>query len=152
MRLPLLRDAMLKHDDSLSLRYFSDVKQAVGDIHANLREILVNFRVSMDPQGLLPTLKDMADGFKNRTGIELEFKCEAHDLGLSAEQELQVFHIIQEALAMCRHAQARHACLSIGSVGGRLEMMIEDDGLGVSALTQAQTQPRRRRPTSVWPS
>lgn len=32
MRLPLLNDAMLAHDDPRSLKYFSDVKKAVGEV------------------------------------------------------------------------------------------------------------------------
>lgn len=138
MRLPLLQDAMLQHDDALSMRYFSDVKRAVADIHANLRDILANFRVSMDAHGLLPALKGMADGFKSRTGIDLAFRCDAASLDLSADQEVQVFHIVQEALAnIGRHSMARHASLSIGYRGQQLEVVIEDDGRGVAVAGQA---------------
>jgi len=137
MRLPLLHDAMLAHDDQRSLRYFSDVKQAVGSVHANLREIMTNFRAGMDPQGLLHALKGIADEFSHRTGITLECVCEVPDLGLSVEQEVQVFHIVQEALAnISRHAQARLARLSVRREGGQLEFLIEDDGRG---LAQGET-------------
>lgn len=133
MRLPLLQDAMLKHDDPLSMRYFSDVKRAVADVHANLREILTNFRTSMDPQGLLPSLKGMADGFEGQTGIELTFQSDVSKLDLSADQEVQVFHIVQEALAnIGRHSMARHASLRIGYKEQELEVLIEDDGRGVT--------------------
>lgn len=137
MRLPLLHDAMLQHDDAQSMRYFSDVKRAVGDIHASLREIMVNFRASMDPQGLLPALKGLADGFHHRTGIELAFTCDTPDLGLAVEQEVQIFHIVQEALAnVGRHAHARNVCLSIEQRAGQLEVLVEDDGQGLSADLQ----------------
>jgi two-component system nitrate/nitrite sensor histidine kinase NarX len=133
MRLPLLHDAMLEHDDQRSLRYFSDVKQAVGSVHANLREIMTNFRAGMDPQGLLHALKGIADEFSHRTGIALECVCEVPDLGLSVEQEVQVFHIVQEALAnITRHAQARQARLSVRREGRQLEVLIEDDGRGLA--------------------
>jgi two-component system, NarL family, nitrate/nitrite sensor histidine kinase NarX len=133
MRLPLLHDAMLEHDDQRSLRYFSDVEQAVGNVHANLREIMTNFRAGMDPQGLLHALRGIAGEFQHRTGIALEFVCDAPDLGLSVEQEVQVFHIVQEALAnISRHAQARQARLSVRRTDQQLEFLIEDDGRGLA--------------------
>ena len=133
MRLPLLHDAMLEHDDERSLRYFADVKQAVGSVHANLREIMTNFRAGMDPQGLLHALKGIAEEFTHRTGMALEWVCDVPDLGLSVEQEVQVFHIVQEALAnISRHAQARQARLSVRRGDGQLEILIEDDGRGLA--------------------
>lgn len=136
MRLPLLQDAFLRHDDALSMKYFSDVEQAMGSIHANLREILTNFRTVMDPQGLLHALKGMVEDFKGRTGIVLECVCETLDLALSMEQEVQVFHIVQEALAnVGRHAQARRAWLTFRHDRGRLEILIEDDGRGLACTS-----------------
>ena len=44
MRLPLLHDAMLPHDDARALRYHADLRQAVSEAHASLREILTHFR------------------------------------------------------------------------------------------------------------
>src|SRR5665647_3342833 len=82
MRLPLLSDAILAHDDQKSLKYFSDVKSAVCEVHDNLREVMTYFRTRMDPMGLLHALQGLADGFFNRTGIELELKNLAPKLDL----------------------------------------------------------------------
>ena len=55
-------------------------------------------------------------------------------LGLNDEQEIQVFHIVQEALAnTAKHSMARHAFISISKCTDGLEFCIEDDGLGVPA-------------------
>ena len=138
MRLPLLHDAMLAHDDPSSLKYFSDVKSAVGEVHDNLREVMTYFRTRMDPLGLLHALQGIADGFFNRTGITLEFKSSAQNLNLTDEQEVQVFHIIQEALAnIAKHSMARRAMVAIDKTSQRLEFLIEDDGLGMSAPSVA---------------
>lgn len=134
MRLPLLQDAMARHDDVKANQYFSDVEQAVGSIHTDLRDIMANFRTSMAPQGLLPALRELSDTFSQRSGIELAFDSNATELGLSVEQEVQIFHIVQEALAnVLRHAQARHAWLSLQQLDGRLEVRVRDDGRGPTA-------------------
>ena len=63
MRLPLLNKAMLAHDDRSSVKYFDDVKLAVGEVHHNLREVMTYFRTRMDPLGLLHALQGIADGY-----------------------------------------------------------------------------------------
>ncbi|MEI8324986.1 MAG: ATP-binding protein [Betaproteobacteria bacterium] len=134
MRLPLLSEAMLAHDDARSTKYFADVKKAVGEVHHNLREVMTYFRTRMDPLGLLHALHGVADGFFDRTGIALEVRNSAQNLRLSDEQEVQVFHIVQEALAnIAKHSQAHHALLRIDRTAERLEFLIEDDGLGLTA-------------------
>ena len=135
MRLPLLQDAMQAHDDTLSQKYFADVEQAMGSIQCNLREILTNFRVAMDPQGLLHAVQVLATEFRQRAGIPLQLQCEVPELGLTSEQEVQVFHIVQEALAnVGRHAQAQQAWLTLSHRGSHLDVRVEDDGRGVAAL------------------
>lgn len=135
MRLPLLQDAMQAHDDALAQKYFADVEQAMGSIQCNLREILTNFRAAMDPQGLLHALRGLAAEFGKRAGYPLQLQCEAADLGLSVEQEVQVFHIVQEALAnVCRHAQASEAWLTLAHRGTHLDVRVEDNGRGVGAM------------------
>lgn len=132
MRLPLLQDAMRAHDDGLSQKYFDDVEQAVGCIQTNLREIMTNFRTAMDPQGLLHAVQGLATEFRQRAGIALQLQCEVSDLGLSVEQEVQVFHIVQEALAnIGRHAGAQQAWLTLSHSGSHLDVRVEDDGRGL---------------------
>ena len=132
MRLPLLSDAILAHDDQKSLKYFSDVKSAVGEVHDNLREVMTYFRTRMDPMGLLHALQGIADGFFNRTGIALELRNSIQNLNLTDRQEVQVFHIVQEALAnIAKYSMARHAVVTIDKSRQGLEFLIEDDGLGM---------------------
>lgn len=138
MRLPLLSDAMLCHDDARALKYFSDVKKAVGEVHDNLREVMTYFRTRMDPLGLLHALQGIADGFFDRTGIALELRNSDPDLKLTDQQELQVFHIVQEALAnVSKYSMARSAAVTINKLPQGLEFLIEDDGLGIAATDGA---------------
>ena len=132
MRLPLLNESMLAHDDQRSLKYLSDVKQGVGEVHDKLREVMTYFRTRMDPLGLLHALQGVADGYFDRVGISLEIRNSVHSLNLTDEQEVQVFYIVQEALAnIAKHSMARRAIVSIARDQKHLEFRIEDDGLGM---------------------
>ena len=134
MRLPLLNDAMLAHDDVHSIKYLSDVKKAVGEVHDNLREVMTYFRTRMDPLGLLHALQGLVQAYQDRTGIALELRNSAQNLHLTDEQEVQVFHIIQEALAnIAKHSMAKRALVAIDRTPEQLEFLIEDDGLGLTA-------------------
>jgi two-component system nitrate/nitrite sensor histidine kinase NarX len=134
MRLPLLNAAMLAHDDLNSVKYFTDVRNGVTEVHHNLREVMTYFRARMDPLGLMHAINGIAQGFFDRTGIQLEVKNQARNLGLSEEQEIQVFHIVQEALAnTAKHSMARHAVVAIDKTAAGLEFLVEDDGLGMAA-------------------
>jgi two-component system nitrate/nitrite sensor histidine kinase NarX len=136
MRLPLLDDAIRAHDEAGSLKYCADLRRAVGEAHASLREILTLFRTRMDPQGLVHALRGITNSFKDRTGIALEFCNQVDALELSVEQEVQVFHIAQEALAnIAKHSLARQARLVIDRTPGRIEMVVEDDGSGLAAMS-----------------
>jgi two-component system nitrate/nitrite sensor histidine kinase NarX len=132
MRLPLLHEAVLEHDDQRSLKYLSDVKNGVGEVHDKLREVMTYFRARMDPLGLLHALQRVADGYFDRVGISLEIRNSVPSLNLSDEQEVQVFYIIQEALAnIAKHSMARSALVSIRQDAESLEFLVEDDGLGM---------------------
>ncbi len=134
MRLPLLQDALQQHDEPRALRYHADLRQAVSDAHASLREILTHYRTRMDPKGLLHALQALQAGHRERTGIELVLDHRVARLKLSVEQELQVFHVVQEALAnVAKHSHAHRAWVRIEAGERQLEIVVEDDGEGLHA-------------------
>lgn len=132
MRLPLLGDAILAHDDIKAQKYLADLRTAVTEVHDNLREVMTYFRTRMDPLGLVHALATVADSFYAKHAISLEIRNKVANLDLGDEQEVQVFYIIQEALAnIAKHSMARHAAVVISSTPDVLEFLIEDDGLGM---------------------
>ena len=137
MRMSLLAKAVTEHDEAHSLKYVSDVNQALAGAYTSLRELLTHFRSRMDPQGLLYALSATASTYYEKTGVKLEFKNEVPELTLPVEQELQVFHIVNEALAnVSRHSGARHARVVLSRDDGFYDLTVEDDGLGI-AVPQA---------------
>ena len=133
MRMSLLQDAMLQHDELRSFKYMGDVNQALGSAYSSLREILTHFRNRMDPQGLVHAFQATVDDFHSKTGIQLDFVNHAPDLDLTLDQEVQVFHIVQEALAnITKHSHARHARLVLDKQDWRYEITIADDGAGIT--------------------
>lgn len=135
MRLPLLQQAIEEGSAAQALRYVGDVRGAVGQAHASLREILTHYRAPIDPKGLLHALADCAREFPQRTGVALEVVNRAGAIALSAEQEAQAFHVVREALAnVAQHARAHRAWLWLDARDGEVEIVVEDDGAGTGPV------------------
>lgn len=133
MRMPLLEDAVRGGDRVQAEAYIGDIRGTLRQAHASVRGIITHLRAPMDPRGLLPALDASVSHFRRSSGTELDMVNELADLGLSPEQEAQVFHIVQEALAnVARHAGAQHAWLQIGPArAGGLRIVVDDDGSGL---------------------
>lgn len=137
MRLPLLQDAMAERNEPQALRYLGDVREAVGEVHASLREIVTHFRTRMDPRGLTHALDAVVARFRQRSDIELSYVNAAAGLKLSTAVEADLLHIAQEALVNIeRHSRARHAWLTFETAPGGFEIRIEDDGVGPAAADE----------------
>ncbi|MEI2737702.1 MAG: hypothetical protein V9F01_02840, partial [Chitinophagaceae bacterium] len=99
-----------------------------------LRELITYFRSQMDPQGLVHALQATAETFFDRTGVAMEFVNRTADCCVAPEREVEVFHIVQEALAnvgQSRRGEARHASIA-GSAPAR-------------GISQVSRRGRRRR-------
>ncbi len=106
---------------------------ALVDANASLRELLANFRSRMDQRGLVPAIADMVVNFKEETGIAAFFHNECNELVLTPAQEIQIFRIIQEALANIRkHSNALNTRIMLKTDDNdSYQLLIEDDGLGM---------------------
>lgn len=134
MRMSLMRDAIHRADHAKADKYCSDVDETLDNSQRRLRELITYFRSRMDPQGLLHALTETSERFLDRTGIALEFDNRVPDMCVAPEREIEVFHIVQEALAnICRHAHAKHARLVLARDGDGYVITIEDDGVGLAA-------------------
>lgn len=140
MRLPLLRDAVANRDEARSNKYVNDLGQALDSAYTELRELLTQFRNRMDSRGLLPALYDIVGNFYDKTGITIDFHNQAPDINLSPDQEVQVYHIVREALNnVSKHSRANHVKLSIDIWKNRYVISVEDNGIGISGKVSTES-------------
>ena len=137
MRMSLLSDAIRQRDELRAFKYWGDVDDSLTNAHRRLRELITYFRSRMDPQGLVHALAETADGFFDRTGVTLTFENRVPGFCLPADREVEIFHIVQEALAnVCRHARARRVELRLDRAGSGYEVAVVDDGVGMGAYPE----------------
>jgi two-component system nitrate/nitrite sensor histidine kinase NarX len=134
MRLAFLSEAIRAGDDPLAQKYLADVEQGMDSAYGRLRELLTHFRDRMDPRGLVPALRDLVEGFGAQTGIHAEFHNRGPEPELTPEQELHVYHVVQEALTnAAKHARAKNIHVVMDLAGDQHVITVQDDGTGIGA-------------------
>ena len=132
MRLTVLNEAMGDGDQERANRYLGDVEEAVDMAYSELRNLITQFRDRIDPRGLVPALQEMVESFRQKANADVDFLNVAQDVVLTPEEEIQVFHIIQESLYnVCKHARARHVVVTLDLHEGEYVVNVADDGVGL---------------------
>lgn len=88
----------------------------------------------LDDFGLLPAVEWMAENFRKKTSIP----CTVESVGMTGKLddhiESAVFRVVQEGLSNIeRHAHARNARILFERTDNQLDVMIQDDGIGMAA-------------------
>jgi two-component system nitrate/nitrite sensor histidine kinase NarX len=134
MRLSVLNEAFADGDQDRANRYLGDVEEAVDMAYSELRNLITQFRDRIDPRGLVPALQEMAESFSKKANADVDFLNVAQDVVLTPEEEIQVFHIIQEALYnICKHSRARHVVVTLDLHENQYVVNVADDGVGLNA-------------------
>jgi len=131
MRTSLLLEAIRTHNELMVTKYAHDMDEALENSQKTVRELITDFRCSIDPSGLLHALKSLTEKFRIRNEIQLEYVNNVAHFELPIEFEIQISHIVQEALAnIATHSGATHARLTVDHTGDYYVFNIEDNGSG----------------------
>jgi signal transduction histidine kinase len=105
--------------------------------YVDVREAILGLRSPIEPgQGLGAAVEGYARrvAADSRFVLDVDISSEARGLRLDVETEAQAYRIVQEALTNVRkHASARRVRVSMSVVGDRLELLVDDDGRGLTA-------------------
>ncbi|MDE2118492.1 MAG: hypothetical protein KGJ19_07840, partial [Betaproteobacteria bacterium] len=139
MRTSLLIESMRARNELMAAKYAHDIDEALESGQKAVRELIADFRCTMDPSGLLHALQTLTEQFCHRNDIALEYVNRAADLELPLEHEIQVYHIVQEALAnIATHSGATHARLIVDYIRDYYVFTIEDNGRGGETFTPVE--------------
>ena len=125
-------------EDSLARDARSEVAEVVARIHEgvqesydDVRELLVHFRARVkQEEDIGVALERMLVRFGGQSGLVTGFTDSGTGVPLQAESQLQVLHILQEALSNVRkHAGATHVELAVRRDAG-YRFTVTDDGCG----------------------
>ena len=106
------------------------VHESLGDV----RELLVHFRTRTNAEDIVPALKTTLLKFEHQTGLATHLEIdEGEGLPLPADVQVQVLHVVQEALSNIRkHADAREVWVEVQQTP-QWRVEVRDDGRGFEA-------------------
>jgi PAS domain S-box-containing protein len=109
-----------------------DMRALIEDTTISVREICAELHPPvLDRGGLLAVVRSYAEQFARRTGLLVQVLCDHGEVRLSADLELALFRIVQEALTnSAKHAHAREITVQMQLEGPPLTLCITDDGIG----------------------
>jgi signal transduction histidine kinase len=98
----------------------------------DVRRLAVELRPkALDDFGLVPALDRLTSAFAEQTGIAADLESRLPETRLPSEIETVLYRVVQEALThVVKHAQAEHVSVLLHVKGGRVAVVIEDDGRG----------------------
>ena len=135
IQVQLLRDAVRRQDAAAIDRVVGELDTGVRESYADVRELLVHFRTRTNEEDIEPALRTTLSKFEHQTGLAVRLETEGHGVALAPDVQVQVLHILQEALSNVRkHAGARHVILRVARTPcWRFE--VQDDGHGFDAAS-----------------
>ncbi|MBL8305055.1 MAG: type IV pili methyl-accepting chemotaxis transducer N-terminal domain-containing protein [Rubrivivax sp.] len=133
----LLRDALKRADAPRVERTLSELDAGIRESLADVRELLLHFRTRTNREDIALALRTTLTKFEHQTGLPTHLSVSGHALPLDADVQVQVLHVVQEALSNVRkHAQAREVWVEVQQ-GPAWRVAVRDDGCGFAAAGAA---------------
>ncbi len=137
IQVQLMRDAIAKNDPREVDHVLGEIDLGVRESYGDVRELLMHFRTRANAEDILPALMTTLRKFEHQTGLKADLQMSGQGLPLGPDTQIQVLHIIQEALSNVRkHARAGQVWLDVQQQP-RWRLELRDDGIGFSTDTGA---------------
>jgi two-component system nitrate/nitrite sensor histidine kinase NarX len=114
IQVALLKEAAQRQDAAAIGRTVGELEAGVKESYADVRELLLHFRTRASSEDILAALRTTLQKFEHQSGVHAVLRSEGHGLPLPADVQIQVLHVVQEALSNIRkHARASEVSVSV---------------------------------------
>ena len=130
IQVQLMRDAVCSGNPDEMHEILEEIDTGVRESYGDVRELLLHFRTRTNSEDIEPALATTLRKFEHQSGVHTSLSIEGQGIPLFPDAQIQVLHIVQEALSNVRkHAQASHVSLKVQQQPAwRFE--VRDDGVG----------------------
>ncbi|ALM20212.1 hypothetical protein AAT17_02575 [Nonlabens sp. MIC269] len=117
--------------------YFDRTEQLLNDTYEKIRQMShKRFTGVLASKGLIPSVESLAQKISQSKELDVEVIHYGLDTTLENSLELLIFRIIQELLNnIIKHAQASEAFINLTAYEDHLNIMIEDNGIGMNVVS-----------------
>ncbi len=138
MRLGELGGAMRDEDTSRQIAELRElVNQSVGDIRSLTFELSSPLLYEL---GLEAALQALTEQIEESHGIPCSFDTDAAPKPLTDDSNVVLYHVVRELLFnVVKHSEARRAGVKVRAGEDRIEITVEDDGVGIDTTGFGET-------------
>lgn len=127
----LLRAAVQRGDAPALAQVLDELDAGVRESYGDVRELLLHFRTRTDAQDIEHALRTTLTKFEHHSGLRARLSMTGQGLPLDADVQVQVLHVVQEALSNVRkHARASQVWVEVQQ-SPRWRFEVRDDGIGL---------------------
>ncbi len=135
----LLRDALAEGRAHEVNEAVTEIDAGVRECYGDVRELLLHFRTRASAEDIGPALQTTLRKFEHQTGMRTSLALSGAGLPLPPLVQVQVLHIVQEALSNVRkHAQATHVWVDVQQQP-QWRFEVRDDGRGFVAPAEGSS-------------
>lgn len=144
IQVQLLQDSLRKGRHEEALQTAGQLREGVQESYDDVRELLVHFRTRMLQADLDSAITSALEKFEGQTGIATRFDQIGHGAPLDPADEIQIMHIIQEALSNIRkHAGASNVQVTLRRNALGTDIEVRDDGIGFDLENEPKVRSER---------
>ena len=127
----LLRQAVNREQPAKVQATLDELDTGLRESINDVRELLVHFRTRTNTEDIEAALQETLQKFQHQTGLPTRLEVRGQGLPLPADVQVQVLHVLQEALSNVRkHASgATHVSLEVHK-GQEWRLTVRDNGSG----------------------
>jgi two-component system nitrate/nitrite sensor histidine kinase NarX len=136
IQVQLMRDALQSKDEQEIQKVLEEIDTGVRESYGDVRELLMHFRTRTNAEDIEPALATTLRKFEHQSGLKTTMTIAGNGMPLSPDLQIQVLHIIQEALSNVRkHARASQVWLNVQQQP-EWQFEVRDDGVGFKVDNQ----------------
>lgn len=136
----LLRDRLGPVPEGPVLDTLDELDTGIRESLSDVRELLMHFRTRTNAEDIAPALRTTLTKFEHQTGLAAHLDIEGEGLPLPPDVQVQVLHVVQEALSNVRkHARASQVWIDVQQ-SPQWVVSVRDDGCGLRDAAAAQDE------------
>ena len=139
LQVGLLKEALSGISNADPQKILSELDLGLKESYGDVRELLLHFRTRTNIEDIEPALKSTLQKFEHQSGISAKLEIIGDGLPLPPDIQIQVMHILQEALSNVRkHAEAKNVKVIVNQ-SPNWSFEVIDDGKGFKSEKQDST-------------
>jgi two-component system nitrate/nitrite sensor histidine kinase NarX len=133
LQVGMLKDELVEPATVKAKKILGELDEGLRESYSDVRELLLHFRTRTNTEDIETAIRTTLQKFEHQSGIHSELEVSGQGLPLAPDVQIQVMHVIQEALSNIRkHSKASSVRVQVRQ-SPNWEFEVIDDGVGFEA-------------------